>query len=326
LTVLSYVGIIKAKIPNLMREGYHWQTTMFYICASLTMAFSLYNIVGISLYIMEGQGLALRGAPGSLVRTVGIYQKQWRFVGIVLVSSLLSMMLAGISITWMKLDGHTAGCTELGEPCESECHPVECWLHRYWMPLIVSIILMLTVLAMFGKVRELQLQMGIAPGDLVRGDMRLQKADVRASGDGATETVCLTAGGRRGRSSARGPAASSWSRPDLKRESAIVSDLDNFIPTRLRRGGEQLHFSYVPTLGELSMPVPEPPTLAGVSVPGPEGMRRHVAAALSSRRFRGTRRAHVREHNAGRAIERILRLNRLKHLIRTRHHTVGNVI
>ena len=34
-----------------------------------------------------------------------------------------------------------------------------CWLHRFWLPIVVSIIVALTVLAMLGKVRGKMLQL-----------------------------------------------------------------------------------------------------------------------------------------------------------------------
>ena len=130
LTCLAYVGIIKAKLPEPMKEGFHWQVAMFYICASLTMVLSLYNLVVTSFYLVQGQGLALHGAPGSIVRAVGIFGEEWRIMRIVFIASLLSFSLAGISLSWMKLDDHI-GCMEAGEACECEGGPVPSRLPRH---------------------------------------------------------------------------------------------------------------------------------------------------------------------------------------------------
>ena len=274
LTCLAYIGIIKARLPEPLKEGFHWQVVMFYICAALAMVLSLYNLVVTSFYLVQGQGLALHGAPGALVRATTIFGEEWRVMRAVLLASLLSIALAGISLSWMKLEvfGHI-GCVGVGGAA--------CWLHRYWLPLVVSIIVTLTVLAMFYKLHELQLQMGIADTELVRGDLHVS----RETRDGL--------GGRRGGLSARGPALCGGSYP-------AGHDLEQGLRT----------------VGE-----------------------RHAAAAVSSRRSRGTRRAQSREHNAarsiatalrldpaGRAIANAVRLDRLRQLVRPLEDNVVNAL
>ena len=95
MTMLAYIGIIKIKIPEPMREGFWWQVATFYVCACLAMVTSLYNLVLTSFSMVQGQGLALRGPPGSLAKAVLIFQEQWRVVRLVLVMSLLSIVLSG---------------------------------------------------------------------------------------------------------------------------------------------------------------------------------------------------------------------------------------
>ena len=265
LTCLSYVGIIKAKLPEPLKEGFHWQVAMFYICTALAMVLSLYNLVVTSFYLVQGQGLALHGAPGALVRAVGIFGEEWDVMRAVLLASLLSVALAAISLSWMKLEvfGHI-GCMKGGGAV--------CWLDRYWLPLVVSIIVILTVLAMFRKLHELQLQMGIADNDLVRGDWQV----TRETRDLLRPSVL---GRRRSGFPARGPAVCRGSYPaghDLAQGPRTVAGTDN------------------------------------LSAPVLEGVRRHSAAAGSSRRFCGTRRAPARVHSAGRAIADALRLDRLR--------------
>mmetsp|Transcript_53509 Transcript_53509/g.128272 ORF Transcript_53509/g.128272 Transcript_53509/m.128272 type:complete len:238 (+) Transcript_53509:48-761(+) len=172
MTCLSYVGLIKIKIPEPMHEGFYWQVATFYVCTSLSMVLSLYNLVLTSFSMVQGQGLALRGPPGSLAKAVGIFQEQWRIVRVVLVASLLAIVTAGGSISWMKLDGMVACIEETGEecPCKADS-PVECFARRFWRPVIVSIIVTTLVIAMFRKVREMQLQLRILSEDLVRGDL-----------------------------------------------------------------------------------------------------------------------------------------------------------
>ena len=65
MTCLSYVGLIKIKIPEPMHEGFYWQVATFYVCTSLSMVLSLYNLVLTSFSMVQGQasrrpGLAAR--------------------------------------------------------------------------------------------------------------------------------------------------------------------------------------------------------------------------------------------------------------------------
>ena len=110
------------------------------------------------------------GAPGALVRAVGVFRDEWDSTRAVFLGELLSIALAGISLSWMKLDaiGGDAGCVGV-------TGQAACWLRRGWLPLVVSVIVALTVLALFGKLRELQLQMGIADNELVAGDWHVSR-------------------------------------------------------------------------------------------------------------------------------------------------------
>ena len=146
------------------------QVSMFYICACAAMAFSLYNLVLTSFSMVQGQGLALRGPPGSIAKAVRIFQDQWRVARFVLLSSLISLVLAGVSISWMKLD----------KEIDCGAGPVACWLERYWKPLFVSLMVTILMFAMLVKVREMQVQLRIPTEHLVRGDLLVQnEADAR---------------------------------------------------------------------------------------------------------------------------------------------------
>jgi len=105
MTCLSYVGIIKIKIPeDMMPPKATWQVSMFYVCGTLTMALSMYNLVVTSFCVVYAQGLALRGPPGSVARCVRIFQTEWPSIRTVLVSSIMCLILSAMSISWMKLD------------------------------------------------------------------------------------------------------------------------------------------------------------------------------------------------------------------------------
>ena len=55
MTCLSYVGLIKIKIPEPMHEGFYWPLATFYVCTSLSMVLSLYNLVLTSFSMVQGQ-------------------------------------------------------------------------------------------------------------------------------------------------------------------------------------------------------------------------------------------------------------------------------
>jgi hypothetical protein len=119
-TGLSYVGIIKIKIPPELQPPQHraWQVAMFYVCACLTMACALFNLCVSSFLVVNAQGLTLRGPPNSVARCVAILRSQWFSTKIALGLSLLFLLLAAVAIDWMKLHalpsvGAAIGCTAL---------------------------------------------------------------------------------------------------------------------------------------------------------------------------------------------------------------------
>merc|ERR1712226_881492 len=137
MTGLAYVGIIKIKIPEeMMPPKSSWQVSMFYICAVMTMAFSLYNLVVTSFALVYAQGLALRGPPGSVAKVVRIFRAEWPSIRLVLVGSLLMLVASGIAIVWMKLDKHR--------------------FHYPLAPLGVTSVTVFVLLAMFRQIALLQ--------------------------------------------------------------------------------------------------------------------------------------------------------------------------
>ena len=275
LTCISYIGIIKVKLPEPMKEGFHWQVAMFYTCAALAMALSLYNLVATSFYLVQGQGLALHGAPGALVRAVGVFRDEWGSTRAVFLGELLSIALAGISLSWMKLEafGGDAGCVGgMGQAA--------CWLRRNWLPLVVSVIVALTVLALFGKLRELQLQMGIADDELVGGDWHVSR-----------ETRERLSGRRRS------------GFPAHVRHGAAAASSRRSRAARRERGGAGRAVADALRLDRLRQLV---------------GTHEHNVLNVLPRLDRLGHLARDRAHSDGRAIARALRLDRLKQLVRAR--------
>ena len=322
LTCLSYIGIIKVKLPEPLKEGFHWPVAAFYTCAALAMALSLYNLVATSFYLVQGQGLALHGAPGALVTAVGVFRDEWGSTRAVFLGELLSIALAGISLSWIKLEafGGDAGCVG-GVEGEAAY-----WLHRHWLPLAVSVIVALTVLALLGKLRELQLQLGIADGELVRGDWHVSR-----------ETRDRLSGRRRSGFPAHGrhgaAAASSRRLRGARRERGAGRAVAGALRLdRLRQANSDAGRAVA---GALRLDrLRQANSDAGRAVAGAgravadalrlDGMRQlvgaheHNALNVLPRLDRLGHLARDRAHSDGRAIARALRLDRLKQLVRAR--------
>ena len=302
LTCLSYIGIIKVKLPEPLKEGFHWPVAAFYTCAALAMALSLYNLVATSFYLVQGQGLALHGAPGALVTAVGVFRDEWGSTRAVFLGELLSIALAGISLSWIKLEafGGDAGCVG-GVEGEAAY-----WLHRHWLPLAVSVIVALTVLALLGKLRELQLQLGIADGELVRGDWHVSR-----------ETRDRLSGRRRSGFPAHGrhgaAAASSRRLRGARRErGAGRAVADALRLDRLRQANSDAGRA----VAGAGRAVADALRLDGMRQL--VGAHEHNALNVLPRLDRLGHLARDRAHSDGRAIARALRLDRLKQLVRAR--------
>ena len=123
MTGLSYVGIIKIKIPEGMQPPHPaWQVTAFYVFACLAMGLSLFNLTVTSFCLVLAQaavarvprrcphiclpthppwpqGLSLRGPPGSVARSVAIFRDQWVSIRTILQLSIICIVVAGAAST-----------------------------------------------------------------------------------------------------------------------------------------------------------------------------------------------------------------------------------
>ena len=109
-TGLAYVGIIKVKIPEYLRPPHHaWQVDAFYISACATMAFALFNLVISGFLVVNAQGLTLRGPPNSVARCIEILRRHWGIVKTSLALSVISLLLAGLSVV-VAVIGTSAAC------------------------------------------------------------------------------------------------------------------------------------------------------------------------------------------------------------------------
>ena len=157
VTYLSYVGVIKIKIPEEMLppEQTAWQVSTFYVATCMTMALALYNVIVTSFCIVYAQGLALRGPPGSVARCVAIFRSQWRSIKVVLALSMASLVVSGVSISWMKLDKSR-------------------FMYPFF-PIFVTCTVVGVVLSMFAKVRQLHEELKIPFAALVSGDLMIDE-------------------------------------------------------------------------------------------------------------------------------------------------------
>ena len=109
LVGLSYVGLIKIKIPEALQpetaehNPFTWQVFSFYTTTTLTMCFALFNLVLTSFLVVNAQGLMLRGPPDSVQRCVDILAAHWFTVRFALMGSLAMLLASVVSICWMKL-------------------------------------------------------------------------------------------------------------------------------------------------------------------------------------------------------------------------------
>ena len=86
MTLMSYIGIIKIKIPeDQLPPNMSWQAGAFYISACLAMVLSMFNLGSRRSSIVQGQGLSLRDPPGSVANAISIFKEQWKTVRVVLV-------------------------------------------------------------------------------------------------------------------------------------------------------------------------------------------------------------------------------------------------
>ena len=157
MTCLAYVGVIKIKIPHEMLPPEEtWQVPLFYVAACCTMALSMYNLVITSFCVVYAQGLALRGPPGSVAKCVQIFRAEWVTVRLVLAASLASLILAGVSISWMKLerDARILG----GIPLPA---------------LVISVLVLGILLLLFRRLALLASQLRVPYDTRVEGDLHI---------------------------------------------------------------------------------------------------------------------------------------------------------
>ena len=180
LTGLSYVSVIKIKVPEYMRpeeEYFAWQVFFFYAFAAATMCTSLFNMLLTSFLVVNAQGMCLRGPPNAVTISVEILGTHWSLSRAMLVLSILLLLSSTAMIIWMKLD-------------ESEWNP---------SPAVICTSLIVGVFTMAGlRMARLARELAIPADAMVRGDLRIDsqvqgpahsKVDLLHEGETAAESV-----------------------------------------------------------------------------------------------------------------------------------------
>jgi len=132
-----------------------WQVLMFYVCASLTMAFALLNLLVSGFLVVGAQGLMLRGPPNSVARCVDILSSFWPLVKWGLAASLLSLLATAVAVCWMKLEG-----VDLFPASAITC----------------TAIVAAVLAAAACKMRRIYVELAIERDDMVRGDLNVAQA------------------------------------------------------------------------------------------------------------------------------------------------------
>ena len=154
-TGLSYVGLIKIKIPDGMEPPSIAWEVLPSVCTSLTMCLSLFNVAVGSFLVVNAQGLMLRGPPDSVARCVNILGGYWPLIRNVLMLSLVTLVGAAMSIAWMKL---------VAVPL----HPGP----AVWCTALVALICAVAAC----KMAQLSRELSIGREDLVEGDLTISTA------------------------------------------------------------------------------------------------------------------------------------------------------
>ena len=180
-TGLAYVGIIKVKIPEYLRPPHHaWQVDAFYISACATMAVALFNLVISGFLVVNAQGMTLRGPPNSVARCIEILRRHWGIVKTSLALSVISLLLAGLSISWMKLNNAP------GYP---------------YTAIAVSVVVAVIGTSAACRMHRLASEMALDEASLVHGDLMVSPQDGGADGvidimSEQHEVISVSRGGR----------------------------------------------------------------------------------------------------------------------------------
>ena len=78
-------------------------TSFYYVFDAMAMAFALYTVCVASFCVVYGHRLALQGPQGSVQRSVAVMVKQRRGLYTAFGASMLSLVLAGVMMAWVKM-------------------------------------------------------------------------------------------------------------------------------------------------------------------------------------------------------------------------------
>lgn len=168
---LSYVGLLKIELDDYIKPNEHkfaLQIFIFYTCGSITMACSMYNLLLCTFLVVNAQGFLLQGPPNAIHRCVQILASNWKQVRFAVVLSVASLMAAGLSVLWIKVDGWMQRDTNQPR--------IGMW-RSDWTPTIGAIassaLVLGTISLAIGQICRMARELSIAPEFLVGGDLTL---------------------------------------------------------------------------------------------------------------------------------------------------------
>uniref|UniRef100_A0A7S3B686 Uncharacterized protein n=1 Tax=Haptolina ericina TaxID=156174 RepID=A0A7S3B686_9EUKA len=211
---LTYVGLIKIAIPEYKQvssevpgnELGSAEVACFYVFTACAMCLGMFNLFITGVLVVQAQGLALRGPPGSLAKAVDICRDHWPLCRLLFAVSLCCLMGAAVSIIWMKdswlecrpleeaIDEETTNATKCKEISDdADCYDSygageardvfwDCDPSLHIISACLSTVIFVVVMGSMVKQLISMLKMlRVPPPELVGGDLRVSPYSGRES-------------------------------------------------------------------------------------------------------------------------------------------------
>tara|TARA_B110001452_G_C15169735_1_gene406560 strand:+ start:191 stop:1015 length:825 start_codon:yes stop_codon:yes gene_type:complete len=151
LAGFAFDSLVELDIPEKWMTERSGVCTVYYIAASLTMAFALYTVCVASFATVYGHRLALQGPTGSVDRAVAVLMKQRNTIFVTFGIAMVCLIVAAVSMAWVKMD-HTGN----GET-----------------PAIITGIFVFFFIALVWKHQDMKGLFNIPAERMVQGDVRV---------------------------------------------------------------------------------------------------------------------------------------------------------
>lgn len=188
---LSFMGLLKIEMGAYIRPDHNKiavQVILFYTFGSITMACSMHNLLVSTFLVVHAQGMMLQGPPNAVHKCVNILARYWLGVRRCIQGSVISLIVAVLSVLWLKVDEWMQRDAE---------HPhVGAWQSRNWSPVIVAIVcsasLLAIILSALHKMRSMALNLSIPSDVVVAGDLTLMLAQRESVACNSWNDECTT--------------------------------------------------------------------------------------------------------------------------------------